>query len=290
MLATLIPTILMTALGIVLLAVGSQSLNLNLVAGVLLLAFCTTSLTGYILGSIFVYRGASLARVQNDFVNSVSHELRTPLTSIRMFIETLRDGRVEEPEERRRCLDLIFTEVQRLEGLVGRIIDLSKYEAARRTLVFEPVPVQEIFDEVVKAFDAATLSDPNPVEVEVTPSDLKVRADRSSLSVAIGNLVMNAYKYSRPGPARIRMAARVASERWLEVVIQDDGPGIPRHERKRVFEEFERGAHAINKRTPGSGLGLAIVKAVVTSHGGQVDLRSRSGKGTEVRLRLRRAA
>ena len=84
MLATLVPTVLMLALGIVMLAVGSGSVNL--VSGLLLLAFCTTSLTGYILGSIFVSRGASLAKVQNDFLSSVSHELRTPLTSIRLFI------------------------------------------------------------------------------------------------------------------------------------------------------------------------------------------------------------
>jgi two-component system phosphate regulon sensor histidine kinase PhoR len=287
MLATLIPTVLMTALGIVLLAVGSQSLNLNLVAGVLLLAFCTTSLTGYILGSIFVYRGASLARVQNDFVNSVSHELRTPLTSIRMFIETLRDDRVQDPAERRRCLDLIFTEVERLDGLVGRVIDLSRYDRGRM-VVPQPVDVRSLFDEVIRAYEAATLSDPNPLEVELPSETLRVRGDRAALSLAIGNLLMNAYKYTRPGPSHIKLWARGQSRRWLEIGVVDDGPGIPWHERKRVFEEFERGAEAINRRTPGSGLGLSIVKAVVVALGGTVDLKSRIGKGTEVRLRLRR--
>ena len=90
MLAVLIPTILLTAVGILTLALGSALSPLLL--GVLVLTMCTSGITGYILVSIFVGKGASLARVQNDFVSSVSHELRTPLAQIRMFAELLRMG------------------------------------------------------------------------------------------------------------------------------------------------------------------------------------------------------
>jgi len=290
MLATLIPTILMSALGIVLLAVGSQSLNLNLVAGVLLLAFCTTSITGYILVSIFVSRGASLARVQNDFMTSVSHELRTPLTSIRMFIETLRDGRVQDPQEQQRCLRLIFEEVERLEGLVGRVTDLSRFEGGRRALQQTSVPVQDLFSDVTAAFETASLQAPTELRVEIEPADLHVRGDRSALGLAVSNLLTNAWKYSRPDDGPIGLQARALSPKWLEIVVEDRGPGIPRNERRRVFREFERGAAAINQRKPGSGLGLAIVRAVVQAHQGKVDLKSRVGQGTEVHLRLRRAS
>src|SRR5690606_32074127 len=129
MLATLVPTLFMAALGIVLLAVGSGSVGF--IIGILVLTFCTTSLTGYILGSIFVRRGASMARVQNDFLSGVSHELRTPLTSIRMFIETLRDERLTDPEDKQKCLTLLNQEVGRLEILVERLIELSRIESGK---------------------------------------------------------------------------------------------------------------------------------------------------------------
>src|SRR5882762_2724587 len=91
MLAVLLPTLMMTVVGIVLLVTSSGSVP-AVVSGVLVLTFCTSGITGYILGSIFVAKGATLARIQNDFVSSVSHELRTPLTSIHLLIESLRGG------------------------------------------------------------------------------------------------------------------------------------------------------------------------------------------------------
>src|SRR6185295_16558228 len=102
----------MLAVGIVMIAVGNTKAG-HIVAGVLVLTFCSTAITGYILGSIFMGRGASLARVQNDFLSSVSHELRTPLTSIGLFMESLRDGRLTA-EEQHRVVQLLGAEVSRL--------------------------------------------------------------------------------------------------------------------------------------------------------------------------------
>src|SRR5512140_410241 len=105
-LTALIPTIFMTVIGIVFLTIGGSK-SMALVGGILVLSFCAVALAGYIIGTIFVKRGASLAAVQNEFLALVSHELRTPLTSIRMFIDTLREERVRDPEERRRCLPVM---------------------------------------------------------------------------------------------------------------------------------------------------------------------------------------
>jgi len=286
MLATLIPTILMTALGIVLLVAGSGSVNLNLVAGVLLLAFCTTSLTGYILVSIFVSRGASLARVQNDFINSVSHELRTPLTSIRMFIETLKEDRIKSPSERQQVLDVLFREVRRLEGLVDRVIDLSRFETSGRTLLREPVSVADLVEDAIQAYEAASIQSPTPIEVDLDP-DLHVRGDRTALSLAVSNLLVNAWKYTPEKGRRIWLSGRRSHGRQVEIVVRDNGPGIPRRERQRVFDEFERGQGAIDDRKEGSGLGLAIVRAIIEAHRGKIELRTRPGRGAEFRIRLR---
>lgn len=286
MLATLIPTVMMTALGIVLLAVGSESLNLNLVAGVLLVAFCTTSLTGYILGSIFVSRGASLARVQNDFVSLVSHELRTPLTSIRMFIETLRDDRVQEPTQRKKCLDLLTQEVARLEGLVTRVIELSRIETGRRVFDRERVRLVEVIADAKATLDAVTIASPVKLRIEVD-DQMEVVGDRSTLSLALANLLINAYKYSSE-PRQIEIRVRAFGDRDVEISVRDNGTGIPREEQERIFGQFERGQGALDHRTPGSGLGLAIVRAIVKVHRGKLELDSKPGRGSEFRIRLRR--
>jgi two-component system phosphate regulon sensor histidine kinase PhoR len=283
MLATLLPTVLMLALGIVLLAVGQESVNL--VAGLLLLAFCTTSLTGYILGSMLVSRGASMARVQNDFLSTVSHELRTPLTSIRMFMETLGDERLTDPAAKDECLRLLQREVNRLDDLVSRVIELSRLETGRHPFEMQPVRLQEVVQDALQAFRAATISAPTEVALSVPEVDFV--ADRSAVALALSNLLVNAHKYSPPEDRQIRLFAS-ADAKEVVISVADSGPGVPRDEQKLIFEEFQRGEAAVNGRAPGSGLGLSIVRAVAKAHKGSVELYSRPGAGAEFRLRLRR--
>ncbi len=284
MLAALVPTALTTALGIVLLAVGSGSVTI--LAGVLVLAFCTSAITGYILASIFVSRGASLTRVQNDFLSSVSHELRTPLTSMRMFLETLREGRVTDPAEREKCLAIVHQELGRLDGLVSRLIDLSRIEAGGHAFARERLEVERLFEEAVGAFEAATLGSDVKLEVTCEPG-LEVVGDRDALVLAIGNLLTNAWKYGKPDGPRITLGAQ-ARGKHVEIAVQDDGPGVPQGERRRIFEHFERGRAADEAGLPGSGLGLAIVKAIVRAHGGRIFLDGGAG-GARFSILLRKA-
>lgn len=286
MLAALVPTVLMTALGIVLLAIGSDTTSL-LVTGILVLSFCATSITGYILGTIFVQRGASMARVQSDFLSSVSHELRTPLTSIRMFIETLRDDRLTDPEDERQCLALLEREVHRLDGLVERLIELSRMETGKHHFERRPVRLSDVVHDALAAFDAGTLQARSTVEVTVTP-DLLVTGDRATLAQALVNLLTNAWKYTPADDKRIRLAVHALGRRHVEIAVADNGIGIPREERRHIFEKFERGKLAIERRTGGVGLGLATVRAIVRAHKGRIEVRSHPGSGSEFRIRLRR--
>ncbi len=285
MLATLMPTVLMLAMGIAMLAVGSGSLNF--VSGLLLLAFCTTSLTGYILGSMFVRRGASLAKVQNDFISSVSHELRTPLTSIRMFIETLQDERLTDPEEKQRCMDLLLREVERLDGLVSRVIDLSRYETGRHPFEMKNLALDQITEDALQAFRASTIADPTEVQVDLR-AGLRVIGDRPTLALALTNLLMNAYKYADGHNRQIWLSATTAEQK-VRLTVRDNGPGIPKDEQRMIFDEFERGQVAIDGRATGSGLGLAIVRAIVKAHNGTVDVESTPGHGAAFTLSLKRA-
>jgi len=281
MLAVLVPTILMTGVGILLLAMGNSMPTLF--SGVLVLTFCTSCITGYILVSIFVTRGASLVRVQNDFVSSVSHELRTPVTSLRLLIDSLRDSRLADAEKAE-VLSLLARETDRLETLVNRVLELSRLESRSHVFAREPVDARELCEEAVAAFDALTLSRPTPITVQVERG-LVVFGDRPTLVRALVNLLTNAWKYSGEDK-RIVLDARGVG-RWTELSVSDNGPGIARQEQAEIYERFHRGRAAVESGQPGVGLGLAFVRSIVRGHRGKLDLASRPGE-TVFRIRLRR--
>ncbi|MDX8407237.1 MAG: ATP-binding protein [Mariprofundaceae bacterium] len=286
LLAVAIPTGLASAVGVILLVVGGGSRTVSIAAGVLVLALCTSAITGYILGSIFLNRGASLARVQNDFLTSVSHELRTPLTSMSMFIETLSGDRVVDPAERARCLELLQREMQRLDGLVTRLIELSKIEAGSRVFKRERVDLGDVVGDALIGLEAAALGAGVDVTTEVEHG-LAVIGDRAALVQAVVNLLVNAHKYGE-GDARIELSAHERGKH-IEIVVADHGPGIPRGEQKHIFEKFERGHAALDGGQHGSGLGLSIVKAIVTAHKGTITLKSDSRSGARFSILLPRA-
>jgi two-component system phosphate regulon sensor histidine kinase PhoR len=285
MLASLVPTVLMTAIGIILVASG-QSRSLTVVTGILVLAFCGMALTGYLFGTYFVMRGANLAKVQNGFLSSVSHELRTPLTSILMFIDTLREDRVTSPQERQRCLAIVHQELTRLDGLVGNLIQLSKVESRRAVLELSPVRVADVVADALAAFGAMTLGTSAQVQTTLAP-DLMVYGNRAALAQAVGNLLTNALKFTPSSEKKIEVRAE-AHPGTASISVSDNGLGVQRHERKAIFETFERGSAAAVGGSPGSGLGLALVRAVVEAHRGKIEVHSEPGRGATFTMLLPR--
>ena len=284
-LTALVPTILMSALGIILLAAG-PSPSVALVAGILVLCFCGVGLAGYTIGTFFVTRGASLAAIQNEFLALVSHELRTPLTSIRMFIDTLREGRVHEDAEKQHCLAIIHQELDRLNGLVGRLIDLSKIEHRHGVFERNVVRVDQMIADALAAFDAVKVGGEVALEVRIEP-DMLVLGDRAALAQAVGNLLANAWKYTPEQGKRIALAA-TGDNRHVTISVTDNGDGIVHAERDSIFEKFQRGSAAKQRGSQGAGLGLAIVRGVVEAHRGTVDVKSDSAHGTRFRIVLPR--
>ena len=280
MLATLLPTVMMTAVGIVLLALGGSVTAL--ISGVLVLTFCTTVITGYILGSVFVTKGASLARVQNDFVSSVSHELRTPVTSIRLLIESLKGNRLGDAD-RENVLNLLGRETDRLEQLVNRVLELSRLQSSYQ-FARDIVDVSDLVEESIAAFDALTLSRPVQIVRRVEPK-LSIVGDRETLVRALVNLLTNAWKYAGDRKTITVIAREVG--RFHELIVRDDGAGIAKEDQRTIFEQFSRGRAALDSGAPGVGLGLSFVHAIVKGHRGKLDLTSRPGE-TEFRIRLKR--
>jgi two-component system, OmpR family, phosphate regulon sensor histidine kinase PhoR len=285
MLTAMIPTVLMTAIGIILLATGGSQ-SVAVVGGILVLTFCAMALTGYVIGSIFVTRGASLAAVQNEFLSLVSHEIRTPLTSIRMFIDTLREDRVRDPDERRRCLTVIEQELVRLDGLVGRLIELSKIEHRHAMFDRSPVKVSDIVADALASFEAVKVGGQVDLQVTIEP-DLSVLGDRAALAQAVANLLGNAWKYTPKDGKKIDVAA-ASDGKHVTIAVMDNGEGIPRAEQELIFHKFQRGSGPTSEGSAGSGLGLALVRAIVEAHRGKVDVRSDGVHGARFRIVLPR--
>jgi len=280
----LLPTVLMTAIGIVLVATGGSQ-SASLVGGILVLAFCATALTGYTVGTIFVTRGAALAGVQNEFLSAVSHELRTPLTSIRMFIDTLREERVQDPVERQRCLTVINQELARLDGMVGKLIELSKIESRHAAFERRVVAVADVVNDALAAFEAVRFGSDVTLKVTVEPG-LTVSGDRGALAQAVSNLLSNAWKYTQAEEKRITVDATSDMDHVV-IAVSDNGTGVPRAEQEAIFEKFRRGSAAARSGAQGSGLGLAIVRAIVKAHRGRIDVRS-TESGARFRITLPR--
>ncbi len=270
-----VPAAMMLTVGILILVFGRQAQDY--VFGTLILALVGTTILGTVGTLVVLYREAYVSRLQTDFVNKVSHDLRTPLTSIRMFVETLQLGRVTDPAQAREALDIIATETQRLSLLITRLLDWARMESGKRKYDLRLQPIGPIVDDALRAVEPQRIQTGAEGRREVPDGLPDVAADRDALCDALVDLLQNAFKYTG-SEKRIVVSARMAGNA-VEVVVQDNGPGIPGADQKRIFEKFYRGKDPLERSIEGSGLGLAMVKHVVEAHGGKVGVRSEVGKG-----------
>ena len=271
-----VPTAVLSSVGIMILAL--QRAGFDIVFGVLILILSVAVLTGGIVSALLYARQAREARLQTDFVAKVSHELRTPLASIRMFVDTLQDPEVDDPSERAMCLDVISTETSRLTSMIERLLSWGRMEAGRRTFQPHPESTATLVGEAVAQLEAQLANSSVEITTDFPAAPPAVLADREAIVEALRNMLSNAVKYGGPGGI-VRVRVRQEGKRAL-IDIEDEGPGIPSKEHRRVFQRFYRGRAQVVTRAPGSGLGLAMANLVVKAHKGKIRLRSMPGEGS----------
>lgn len=277
----LVPTVLMLAVGVILLFLGEA--KVNVLMGILVLALSGAAATGVTLVWVFVRREANLSQLQSDFVSKVSHELRTPLTSIRLFTETLAMRRAD-PEATKKCIDGLERETTRLQDLIDRLLDWGRMESGRRGFDVRPTDVHSIVADALRAVEPLRERVAATIERSVPEQLPLIWAEHAAMVDALVNLLTNACKYGG-SPAQIRLEVGTAGQR-LRIAVSDQGSGIPIAEHKRIFQKFYRVDDRLSRSQEGSGLGLAIVHHVMKAHKGHVDVKSAPGHGSTFTLSI----
>jgi len=222
-------------------------------------------------------RLAEVEEMERNFLMSVSHELRTPLTAIRGHVAALIEGVVEDPELREASLETVQLETQRLERLVGDILDLAKLDTNRFTVTTEEVDMDRLLEQAYDRYrdEAARRSIDYRREIKARPV---IVSDGDRVLQVIGNLLSNAF-HATPDGGRIslELAQRNGT---VHVAVEDTGPGIPAASRERLFRPF------VSDKGGGTGLGLAIARELAVALGGRLELQSEVGRGARFELEL----
>jgi two-component system phosphate regulon sensor histidine kinase PhoR len=226
-----------------------------------------------------------LEQVRTEFVANVSHELRTPLTAIQGYLETLLSGALEEQENARRFLEIVFRHTERLGRLLNDLMDLSNIELGRVALKLGPTRLDDAVDTVLAIISPKAKSGKVALRSQLPRELPPVLADRDRLVQILIDLVDNAVKYT-PRGGRVTVRVQEPANGWVEVDVVDNGIGIPPADLPRITERFYRVDKARSRELGGTGLGLAIVKHLVIAHGGELTIDSTLGEGTTVRFTL----
>jgi two-component system phosphate regulon sensor histidine kinase PhoR len=225
-----------------------------------------------------------LMRMRTEFVANVSHELKTPLTAILGYVETLVTGAIDDKKNRVQFLGKISDQAQRLHALISDVLELSRIESGAFVTSLEPVDLSETLRQAVELLKAKWEAKGLSLKVEV-PVATWVTAHAQGLFHVVENLLDNAIKYS-PAKGEVRLGSSSREDGKVEFFVRDEGPGIPKEFRERVFERFFRVDASRSREMGGTGLGLSIVKHLVEKMDGEVVLSSQEGKGTTFTVTL----
>ena len=217
-------------------------------------------------------------RLKRSFLMSVSHELRTPLTAIRGHTEAIREGIVTDPDQVRTSLDIVATETDRLERLVGDVLDLAKLQAHRFTVRREEVDMVRLLDHAYGAFTEEARRRDIEYVLEADEDGAVIVSDGDRVLQVISNLLSNAFRWTPDGGSvELRLGTRNGG---VSVEVVDSGPGVPLERRDVIFQPF------VSQDVNGTGLGLPIARELAIALGGSIELDGAAPKGSRFRLLL----
>lgn len=225
------------------------------------------------------YASSEISKVdtlRRDLIANISHDLRTPLTMVKAYAEMIRDLSGDNPEKRRKHVDVIIEESDRLTALVADILDLSKAESGNTELSITSFPISEKLREILRRYDL--FSEQKQFEFKLELKDeVMVSADMLKIEQVIYNLINNAINYS--GESKVIEICQINLEKSVRIEIRDHGDGIDSELLPLIFDRYYR-AEKTRRDVIGTGLGLSIVKAVLRQHNFPFGVQSVKGEGS----------
>lgn len=230
---------------------------------------------------------AELLRLKEDFLLQVAHELRTPIAALSASLDLLQqDALTMRRDDLETMLGTLRRSALRLEHLVENLLDAGSIEAGTFQVRTAAMSVQHALDDALELVRPLLDSKGQSLATEIRPDADRVLADPRRTAQVLANLIANASKYS-PDGTRVGVAA-AARDGHVEVVVTDEGPGIPEDERPRLFQPFYR-SRAAREAAGGVGLGLTICRAIVQAQGGDIRIESGTAGGTSIHFTIPKA-
>lgn len=225
-----------------------------------------------------------IARQREDFVSRLTHDLRTPLVAADRMLNLLIQGAMGDLSED--VLEIMATMVrsnQNLLTMVNMLLEVYRYEAGRKSLVFSSINLSEMLDEVIRELSSLAIDKGLTLSFD-RDQEFKIKGDRIELHRVFTNLIGNAIKFTDEGSVivQISLIEKNSDNPQVEVGIKDTGPGIPLEEQSMLFESFSSGKH----KRAGSGLGLQLSRRIAEAHNGTVGVESEVGQGSCFIVRL----
>lgn len=218
---------------------------------------------------------------KREFLADVSHELRTPISYIKGYSEALETGLVKNPDEQGKYLRLINREAGRMAKIVADLLDLSRLDAEEYSLVKSPIVLSQLLEDFILKYDSILMEKKISLLLELD-ADIIINGDEGRLEQIFQNIIDNAIRYTDEGG---EISIKLSKHSFGSLVeIHDSGIGIPEEDIEKLTERFYRVNKARSRVDGGTGLGLAIAAKLVKLHEGKLEIQSKLGEGTNVKI------
>jgi two-component system, OmpR family, phosphate regulon sensor histidine kinase PhoR len=226
-----------------------------------------------------------LERVRTEFLGNVSHELRNPIFAIQGYIETLRDGAIDDPNVNKHFLEKATEHTINLSNLLNDLIDISMIESGEMRLSYRYFEVNDFLLPIVNQLKTIAVEKHLELIYHPARQNMKLFGDRNKLKQALDNLITNSIKYTESGRVEVLVEE---DKKFGRIIVRDSGIGIQEEDLSRIFERFYRVDKARSREVGGTGLGLAIVKHIIEAHGSKIEVKSKMGEGSEFSFTLKK--